>query len=64
MKKQSTEEKNGKGLDYDKQNSSKRQPGLEKGHPGIAIEIQVKIIYLDGARSVFVHSSTVWEKAL
>jgi KDO2-lipid IV(A) lauroyltransferase len=43
-------------LDHDKQNSSKRQPGLKKGYPGISIEIQLKIIYVDRVRTVLIHS--------
>jgi hypothetical protein len=35
-------------LDHDKQNSSKRQPGLKKGDPDMVIEIQAKIFYVDG----------------
>jgi KDO2-lipid IV(A) lauroyltransferase len=41
-------------LDHDKQNSSKRQPGLKKGYPDTAIEIQVEIIYVDRVRTVFI----------
>jgi hypothetical protein len=48
MRTQSPRRKNGRSLHHDKQNSPKRQPGLKKAIPDIAIEIQVKIIYLDG----------------